>query len=149
MFRRKKKEDQTDQPVAPEATVAEPATPESTEEAGAESAPVIAAETAAPAPEAASEPAAAESTARKGLRGNRVQKVGIVSSDKMQKTVVVRVDRQVLHMKYRRYVRRTTKFKAHDELGATVGDRVRIVETRPLSAQKRWRVVEILQKAAK
>ncbi|HEY6045244.1 MAG TPA: 30S ribosomal protein S17 [Pyrinomonadaceae bacterium] len=78
-----------------------------------------------------------------------MQKVGIVSSDKMQKTVVVRVDRQVLHMKYRRYVRRTTRFKAHDELGATVGDRVRIVETRPLSAQKRWRVVEILQKAAK
>ena len=55
----------------------------------------------------------------------------------------------MLHMKYRRYVRRTTRFKAHDELGATIGDRVRIVETRPLSAQKRWRVVEILQKAAK
>jgi len=67
----------------------------------------------------------------------------------MQKTVVVRVDRLVLHTKYRRYVRRMTKFKAHDELGASVGDRVRIVETRPLSAQKRWRVVEILQKAAK
>ena len=84
-----------------------------------------------------------------GRRGNRVQKVGIVSSDKMQKTVVVRVDRLVLHRRYRRYVRRTTKFHAHDELGSGVGDRVRIVETRPLSAQKRWRVVEILQKAAK
>ena len=82
-------------------------------------------------------------------RGNRVQKVGIVASDKMQKTVVVRVDRLVLHQKYRRYVRRTSKFKAHDELGAGIGDRVRIVETRPLSAQKHWRVVEILQKAAK
>ena len=82
-------------------------------------------------------------------RGNRVQKVGIVSSDKMQKTVVVRVDRLVLHQKYRRYVRRTSKFKAHDDLGSGVGDRVRIVETRPISAQKRWRVVEILQKAAK
>ena len=70
-------------------------------------------------------------------------------SDKMQKTVVVRVDRLVLHRTYRRYVRRTTKFKAHDELGSAVGDRVRIVETRPLSAQKHWRVVEILQKAAK
>jgi small subunit ribosomal protein S17 len=101
--------------------------------------------------EAAAPAAAAVKTepAKSGRDGNRVQKVGIVSSDKMQKTVVVRVDRQVLHMKYRRYVRRTTKFKAHDELGATVGDRVRIVETRPLSAQKRWRVVEILQKAAK
>jgi len=82
-------------------------------------------------------------------RGNRVQKVGTVSSDKMQKTVVVRVDRLVLHPKYRRYVRRTSKFMAHDDLGATIGDRVRIVETRPLSAHKRWRVVEIVQKAAK
>ena len=82
-------------------------------------------------------------------RGNRVQKVGIVSSDKMQKTVVVRVDRLVLHRKYRRYVRRTSKFMAHDDLGASTGDRVRIIETRPLSAHKRWRVVEILQKAAK
>jgi small subunit ribosomal protein S17 len=78
-----------------------------------------------------------------------VQKVGTVSSDKMQKTVVVRVDRLDLHPKYRRYVRRTSKFMAHDELGATTGDRVRIVETRPLSAKKRWRVVEIVQKAAK
>src|SRR6266478_5891902 len=89
----------------------------------------------------------APSSAR--ARGNRVQKVGIVSSDKMQKTVVVRVDRLVLHPKYRRYVRRTSKFMAHDDLGSTTGDRVRIVETRPLSAHKRWRVVEIVQKAAK
>ena len=78
-----------------------------------------------------------------------MQKVGIVASDKMQKTVVVRVDRLVLHQKYRRYVRRTSKFKAHDDLESGIGDRVRIVETRPISAQKRWRVVEILQKAAK
>ena len=82
-------------------------------------------------------------------RGRRVQKVGIVSSDKMQKTVLVRVDRLVLHRKYRRYVRRTSQFMAHDEMGSTIGDKVRIVETRPLSARKRWRVVEILQKAAK
>ena len=80
---------------------------------------------------------------------NQRKLLGRVTSNKMQKTVVVRVDRLVLHTKYRRYVRRMTKFKAHDELGASVGDRVRIVETRPLSAQKRWRVVEILQKAAK
>ena len=84
-----------------------------------------------------------------GKRANRAQKVGTVSSDKMQKTVVVRVDRLVLHTKYRRYVRRTSKFMAHDELGATVGDKVRIVETRPLSTKKRWRVIEIVQKAAK
>jgi small subunit ribosomal protein S17 len=82
-------------------------------------------------------------------RAHRSQKVGTVASDKMQKTVIVRVDRLVRHTKYRRYVRRTSKFMAHDELGATVGDRVRIVETRPLSARKRWRVVEIVQKAAK
>jgi small subunit ribosomal protein S17 len=84
-----------------------------------------------------------------GRRGNRAQKVGIVASDKMQKTVVVRVDRLIKHPKYRRYVRRTSKFMAHDEVGATIGDKVRIVETRPLSARKRWRVVEIVQKAAK
>jgi small subunit ribosomal protein S17 len=85
----------------------------------------------------------------KGRLGRRVQKIGIVASDKMTKTVVVRVDRLVLHRKYRRYVRRTSKFMAHDEVGSTVGDKVKIVETRPLSARKRWRVVEILQKAAK
>jgi small subunit ribosomal protein S17 len=82
-------------------------------------------------------------------RPRRSQKVGTVASDKMQKTVVVRVDRLVRHRTSRRYVRRTSKFMAHDELGATVGDKVRIVETRPLSARKRWRVVEIVQKAAK
>jgi small subunit ribosomal protein S17 len=84
-----------------------------------------------------------------GKRGNRAQKVGVVASDKMEKTVVVRVDRLIKHQKYRRYVRRTSKFMAHDETGATVGDKVRIVETRPLSARKRWRVVEIVQKAEK
>ncbi len=84
-----------------------------------------------------------------GKRGSRAQKTGIVSSDKMEKTVVVRVDRLIKHPKYRRYVRRTSKFMAHDEQGATIGDKVRIVETRPLSARKRWRVVEIVQKAEK
>lgn len=82
-------------------------------------------------------------------RGRRMQKVGVVLSDKMQKTVVVRVDRLVKHSKYRRYVRRTSRFMAHDDLGSTVGDKVRIIETRPLSARKRWRVIEIVQKAAK
>jgi small subunit ribosomal protein S17 len=82
-------------------------------------------------------------------RAHRSQKVGVITSDKMQKTVVVRVDRLVRHTKYRRYVRRTSTFMAHDELGATIGDKVRIVETRPMSARKRWRVIEIVQKAAK
>ena len=84
-----------------------------------------------------------------GKRGRRAERIGIVSSDKMQKTIVVRVDRLVRHPKYRRYVRRTSKFMAHDEKGAQVGDKVRIIESRPLSARKRWRVIEILQKAEK
>lgn len=84
-----------------------------------------------------------------GKRGRRSEKVGVVASDKMEKTCVVRVDRLIKHPKYRRYVRRTSKFMAHNEQGATVGDKVRIVETRPLSAHKRWRVVEIIQKAEK
>ena len=79
----------------------------------------------------------------------RAEKIGVVASDKMEKTCVVRVDRLIKHPKYRRYVRRTSKFMAHNEQGATVGDKVRIVETRPLSAHKRWRVVEIIQKAEK
>ena len=100
------------------------------------------------APNVDSQPGDASGT-ESGKRGRRAEKVGIVASDKMEKTVVVRVDRLVKHPKYRRYVRRTSKFMAHDEKGAGIGDKVRIVETRPLSARKRWRVVEILQKAEK
>lgn len=77
----------------------------------------------------------------------RAEKVGIVASDKMMKTVTVRVDRLVKHPIYRKYVKKRKKFMAHDDFGAKVGDKVRIVETRPLSARKRWRVVEIIQKA--
>jgi small subunit ribosomal protein S17 len=77
----------------------------------------------------------------------RQEKIGLVTSDKMTKTVVVRVERLVRHPKYKRYIRRRTKFMAHNEQGAKTGDIVRIVETRPLSARKRWRVAEIIQKA--
>ena len=80
-------------------------------------------------------------------RGHRQQRVGVVTTAKMQKTVVVSVERLVRHAFYRKTIRRTSSFMAHDELGAKAGDRVRIVETRPLSARKRWRVVEIVQKA--
>jgi len=150
MFRRKKKDEPTDAPAAPEqADVAEstPLIETATEASVAAEAPVASEAVSAPADTVPGDSKAdAVSTKR---RGNRVQKVGTVSADKMQKTVIVRVDRLVLHPKYRRYVRRTSKFMAHDELGATTGDRVRIVETRPLSAKKRWRVVEIVQKAAK
>lgn len=83
-------------------------------------------------------------------RGRRTEKVGIVTSDKMMKTVVVRVDRLVKHRVYKRYVRKRSKFMAHNEIeGVSIGDQVRIVETRPLSAHKRWRVVEVLRKATK
>jgi small subunit ribosomal protein S17 len=155
MFRRKKKDEPTDAPQAPEA--AEDSASSDAPGAEASAAPetaVAPGETSATAPESAATESGDASAkdngaTKKSDRGNRVQKVGTVSSDKMQKTVVVRVDRQVLHPKYRRYVRRTSKFMAHDDLGATVGDRVRIVETRPQSAKKRWRVIEIVQKAAK
>jgi len=86
---------------------------------------------------------------KKELRSKRAEKIGMVSSDKMTKTVVVRVDRVVKHPMYGKYIKRRKKFMAHDEMGSAIGDKVRIVETRPLSARKRWRVVEIIQKAEK
>jgi|SRR5437588_1955796 len=149
MFRRKKREEEKPEetPVPKSANEEAPAAP--MVDALSQVSPGEAALEGAPVAEVAAESGSPQENKTPSARGNRVQKVGIVSSDKMQKSVVVRVDRLVLHQKYRRYVRRTSKFKAHDELGAGVGDRVRIVETRPLSAQKRWRVVEILQKAAK
>ena len=81
-------------------------------------------------------------------RGYRKVREGIVVSDKMDKTVVVAVEDRFKHPLYGKVVRRTSKLKAHDEPNACgVGDRVLIMETRPLSATKRWRVVEILEKA--
>jgi small subunit ribosomal protein S17 len=75
-------------------------------------------------------------------------KVGVVTSDKMQKSVVVRVDRTLLHRMYKRYVRKSSKFMAHDENGVCkIGDTVEIVECRPLSASKRWRVRRVLRSA--
>ena len=91
----------------------------------------------------ADEPAATATAPKR----RRQEKVGLVTSDKMTQTVVVRVERLVRHPKYKRYIRRRTKFMAHNEMDAKTGDTVRIVETRPLSARKRWRVVEIIQKA--
>ena len=78
----------------------------------------------------------------------RKEKVGRVVSDKMDKTIVVSVERLSRHKLYKRVIRLTTKFKAHDELNdAHVGDTVRIEESRPLSATKRWRLVEVVQRA--
>ena len=78
----------------------------------------------------------------------RNEQTGIVISDKMAKSVVVAVERLVRHDMYRKTIRRTSTFMAHDELGAKRGDRVRIVESRPLSKRKRWRVDEIVERAA-
>jgi small subunit ribosomal protein S17 len=81
-------------------------------------------------------------------RNSRKTRVGMVVSDKMQKTVVVSIERRVQHPVYGKMVRRTKKLKAHDEQNAAkMGDTVRIMETRPLSKDKRWRVVEIIERA--
>ncbi len=82
------------------------------------------------------------------IRGYRKVREGYVVSDKMDKTVVVEVEDRVKHPKYGKVLRRTKKYKAHDEQNACgVGDRVLLMETRPQSATKRWRVTEILEKA--
>jgi small subunit ribosomal protein S17 len=81
-------------------------------------------------------------------RGVRKSQVGVVTSSAMQKTITVAVDRLVKHPLYKKTLRRTSRFLAHDENNSCqVGDRVRIVETRPLSARKRWRVADVLAKA--
>ncbi|MFM7525090.1 MAG: 30S ribosomal protein S17 [Actinomycetota bacterium] len=82
------------------------------------------------------------------VRSNRKAREGLVVSSKMNKTVVVALVERVRHPKYDKFVIRTKKFYAHDEANdAKVGDKVRIVETRPLSKTKRWRVVEVLERA--
>ena len=78
----------------------------------------------------------------------RVTKIGVVTSDRMDKSVVVRVDRTIKHKLYERYIKRTAKFMAHDENNVCkVGDVVEIVESRPLSARKRWRVRRVVRQA--
>jgi small subunit ribosomal protein S17 len=107
----------------------------------------------------AAKPAAAKESADKAKgpkrtpatpkpRGRRKTRIGYVVSDKMQKTIVVELEDRVRHPLYGKIIRTTTKVKAHDENGiAAIGDRVSLMETRPLSATKRWRLVDILEKA--
>jgi|SRR5580765_7979086 len=142
---RKKKDEEV------EGTVAEETVETAVEETAVEAAPAVEEKPkkAAKAPKAAK---AEKKTAETGSTEvkkvhKRAEKVGIVSSDKMMKTVTVRVDRLVKHPIYRKYVKKRKKFMAHDDLGAKIGDKVKIVETRPLSARKRWRVVEIIHRA--
>lgn len=81
-------------------------------------------------------------------RKRRKTRIGIVSSNKMMKTITVAVERKVKHPIYGKFLKKTTKFHAHDDLNAAgIGDVVRIMETRPLSKTKRWRLVEIIEKA--
>src|SRR5205085_3194032 len=88
-------------------------------------------------------------TATSASRGNRKERLGEVISNKMAKTIIVRVERRFPHPKYKKVVTGYTKFYAHDEKSeAKVGDRVRIEETRPLSKTKRWRLVAVVQKSA-
>jgi len=90
----------------------------------------------------------AAGTVETGARGQRKVRQGVVVSDKMDKTVVVRIEQSVRHPTYHKTIRRTRRLVAHDEAGdAHVGDTVRLVETRPLSKTKRWRVVEVVERA--
>lgn len=92
--------------------------------------------------------AVANAGTQPSAQGARKVRVGVVVSDKMQKTVVVQIERRVPHPVYGKMVTRSKKFKAHDEENsAKTGDTVRIVETRPLSKDKRWRVAEIVERA--
>ena len=80
-------------------------------------------------------------------RGRRKTRVGTVISNKMDKSIIVAIERKVMHPLYKKYFKKTTKFMAHDQNNiASIGDVVKIMETRPLSARKRWRLVEIIEK---
>jgi small subunit ribosomal protein S17 len=81
-------------------------------------------------------------------RGLRKTRIGVVVSNKMNKTITVAIERKVPHPIYKKYHKKTTKLMAHDEKGeCTIGDKVKIMETRPLSKNKRWRLLEIVEKA--
>jgi len=114
----------------------------------AEAAAKVEAAPAKAAPKAAAAPKAEATTAAAVQRPYRKTRRGFVVSDKMQKTIVVEVEDRVKHPLYGKVIRRSSKVKAHDELqSAGIGDLVLIMETRPLSATKRWRLVEVLEKA--
>jgi len=82
-------------------------------------------------------------------RGNKKIRTGLVVSDKMDKTIIVKVERYVKHPVFKKIVRRSNRFKVHDEKNeSSVGDKVKIVETRPLSKEKRWRLMEIVERAS-
>ena len=82
------------------------------------------------------------------VRANRKTRVGVVTSNKMQKSITISIDRKVTHPKYGKFMHKTTKYMAHDEKNeCNIGDLVKIMETRPLSKNKSWRLVEIIERA--
>jgi small subunit ribosomal protein S17 len=81
-----------------------------------------------------------------GERATRKVRIGLVTSNKMDKTVVVKIERRVQHALYSKVLIRTNKLKAHDEMNCDIGDTVEIMETRPISKEKRWRVIRIVEK---
>jgi len=88
------------------------------------------------------------STAEDAVRNARKVREGVVVSNKMNKTIVISIVERVRHPRYSKFVARTKKLYAHDETnGAKIGDRVRVMETRPMSKQKRWRLIEVLERA--
>ena len=118
--------------------------PETPAETPLETPPEAVAETSPDSPLATASEAVAETPARAA----RKQRIGLVVSDRMDKTITVAIQRQVKHPIYGKFVRKTTKLKAHDETNdANAGDTVRIQETRPLSKTKRWRLVEVVERA--
>jgi small subunit ribosomal protein S17 len=119
------------------------------QKSAAKKAPAKAAPTAAAAKEGTGNAKGPKHTPRTPKpRGRRKTRIGYVVSDKMQKTIVVELENRMRHPLYGKIIRTTTKVKAHDENSvAGIGDRVSLMETRPLSATKRWRLVEILEKA--
>jgi small subunit ribosomal protein S17 len=89
-----------------------------------------------------------ETTTTEVVRQNRKVREGVVVSNKMDKTIVISIVERVRHPKYAKFVQRTKKLYAHDEANdANIGDRVRVMETRPMSKQKRWRLIEVLERA--
>lgn len=100
----------------------------------------------APAKPKAAKPAKAEVAAEPVDRGTRKVRVGMVKSNKMDKTVVVSIERRTQHPLYGKVVIKSEKFKAHDEFNCDIGDKVEIMETRPISRDKRWRVTRIVEK---
>ena len=119
-----------------------------TEIVSSETPPEIPSETPVETPPAAVAETPAETLAAIPARAARKQRIGLVVSNKMDKTITVAIQRQVKHPIYGKFVKKTTKLKAHDETNdANEGDTVRIQETRPLSKTKRWRLVEVLERA--